>query len=99
MDDDDAYIEDTTLNAGSKPRSTAAAAARARALANNVRVSGQVAATRHTECASGDMWEVGSAVPARDKPNNGTHRSPNDQKVTKATPGKAAKIFVKGSFQ
>jgi hypothetical protein len=52
MDDNDAYVEDTTSNGGLKPRSTTAAAARARALANNVRVSGQVAATRRTERAS-----------------------------------------------
>jgi hypothetical protein len=95
MDDNDAYIKDTTSNAGSKLRLMAVAAARARVLANNVLVSGWVAATRCTERESGDTWEVSGAVPARDEPDDRTHRSPNNRKVTKATLGKAAKNFVK----
>jgi hypothetical protein len=95
MDGDDAYVKDTTSNAGSKPRSTAVAAARARAPANHVLVSSQVAASLCTERASGDPWEVGGAVPARDEPDNRTHRLPNNWKVRKVTPGKAAKNFGK----
>ncbi len=93
MDDDDAYVKDMTSNAGLKPRSTAAAAMHARALTNHVLVSSQVATSLCTKCASGDPWEVGGAVPARDEPNDRTHQLPNNRKVRKAPPGKAAKIF------
>ncbi len=86
MDDEDAYIEEVTSNVVSKPRSLAAAAARVKALANDVLISGQVVASLCTECTSGDPWEVGGAVPARDDPNNRTHRLPSNR--TRRLPAK-----------
>jgi hypothetical protein len=73
MGDEDAYVKDVTLNVVSKPRLSAAVAARVKALANDVLISSQVVACLCTECTSGDPWEVGGAVPARDEPNYRTH--------------------------
>jgi hypothetical protein len=78
MDDEDAYIEDVMSNVVSKPRSSAAAAARMKALANNVLISGRVTASLRTKCASGDPWEVGGAIPACDDPNDRTHQLPSN---------------------
>jgi hypothetical protein len=79
MDDEDAYVNDVTLNVVSKPRSAAAAAARVKALANDVLVSSLVTASLHTKCVSGDPWEVGGTVPARGDPNDRTHRLPSNR--------------------
>jgi hypothetical protein len=79
MDNDDAYVGDAASNAVSKPRSTAAAATRASAFANNVLVRGRVVASLHTEGSSQDPWKVGGTVSARKEPNDQTHRLPNDR--------------------
>ncbi len=92
MDDNNAYVGDVASNAGSKPRLTATAATRATAFANNVLVSGQVIASLCTERLSRDPWKVGGAIPARDEPNDRTHRLPNDrthQLLAKAAGGLA----------
>jgi hypothetical protein len=86
MGDEDAYVEDVTLNVVSKPRSLAAVAARVKALANDALVSGQVATSLCIERASGDPWEVGGAVLARDEPNDRTHRLPSNR--TRRLPAK-----------
>jgi hypothetical protein len=74
------------LNVVLKPRLSAAAAASVKALANNVLVSGLVAASLCTECASRDPWKVGGAVLARDEPNNRTYRLPSNR--TRQLPAK-----------
>ncbi len=86
MDDEDAYVNDVTSNVVSKPRSLAVAAVCVKALANNVLVSGLVAASLCNKCASGDLWEVGGTVPARDEPNDRTHGLPSNR--TRQSPAK-----------
>jgi hypothetical protein len=80
MDDDAAPAKEATAHAVSNLHSMAAALACVMAFANDARVSGQVVASLLANRLERDPGEVGGAVsvPARDDPNNQTHRLPNN---------------------
>jgi hypothetical protein len=65
MDDNNAYVGDAALNRVSKPRSTAVAAMRATAVANDILVSGRVVASLRTGKAA-ELFVKAPSTKARD---------------------------------